>query len=141
MVLKQLSVFVENRQGRLWEVTNTLAAHGIDIRALSIADTTDFGILRLIVSRPAQAEQVLREQGFTVSQTDVLGIGIQDQPGGLSSALLVLKEAGIEVEYMYAFISKADETAFVILRVEPIERAAEILARNGVLLLRDQNIY
>ena len=141
MVLSQLSVFVENQPGRLWEITNTLAGHGIDIRALSIADTTDFGILRLIVSRPAQAEQVLREQGFTVSQTQVLGIGIQDQPGGLSSALLVLKEAGIEVEYMYAFVSKADETAFVILRVEPIARAAEILLRNGFELLQDQNIY
>ena len=141
MVLSQLSVFVENQPGRLWEITNTLAGHGIDIRALSIADTTDFGILRLIVSRPAQAEQVLREQGFTVSQTQVLGIGIQDQPGGLSSALLVLKEAGIEVEYMYAFVSKADETAFVILRVEPITLAAEILLRNGFELLQDQNIY
>ena len=127
MVLSQLSVFVENQPGRLWEITNTLAGHGID--------------MRLIVSRPAQAEQVLREQGFTVSQTQVLGIGIQDQPGGLSSALLVLKEAGIEVEYMYAFVSKADETAFVILRVEPITRAAEILLRNGFELLQDQNIY
>lgn len=141
MVIKQLSIFVENQPGRLAEITNALCQKDIDIRALSIADTTNFGILRLIVNHPARAESILKEQGFTVSQTDVIGVGVTDEPGGLARALNVLNEAQIGVEYMYAFVSKAEKTAYVILRVENNAQAIEVLEDNGIKVLSHEEIY
>lgn len=141
MVIKQLSVFVENQPGRLAEITDALCKKDIDIRALSIADTTNFGILRLIVNHPSRAETALKEQGFTVSQTDVIGVGVVDQPGGLATALSVLNQAGIAVEYMYAFVSKAEKTAYVILRVEDNEQAEKILRAHHVPVLSAEEIY
>ncbi len=141
MIIKQLSVFVENQPGRLAEITDALSKKEIDIRALSIADTTNFGILRLIVNHPSRAESALREQGFTVSQTDVIGIGVEDKPGGLASALKVLSDAHIAVEYMYAFVSKAEKTAYVILRVEDNAFAESVLREHGVPILSAAEIY
>lgn len=141
MIIKQLSVFVENQPGRLAEITDALYQKDIDIRALSIADTTNFGILRLIVNHPSRAESVLKEQGFTVSQTDVIGIGVEDRPGGLSAALDILRDADITVEYMYAFVSKAEKTAFVILRVEDNDMAIRVLEEKGVTILNGSDIY
>ena len=140
MVIKQLSVFVENQPGRLAEVTDVLSKNDIDIRALSIADTTNFGILRLIVDHPARAESRLKEQGFTVSQTDVIGVGITDQPGGLAVALRILADEGITVEYMYAFVSKAEKTAFVILRVENNAKAEQVLSAKGIPILSGEDV-
>ena len=140
MVIKQLSVFVENQPGRLAEVTDVLSKNDIDIRALSIADTTNFGILRLIVDHPARAESRLKEQGFTVSQTAVLGGGITDQPGGLAVALRILADEGITVEYMYAFVSKAEKTAFVILRVENNAQAEQVLSAKGIPILSSEDV-
>ena len=139
-VIKQLSVFVENQPGRLAEVTDVLSKNDIDIRALSIADTTNFGILRLIVDHPARAESRLKEQGFTVSQTDVIGVGITDQPGGLAVALRILADEGITVEYMYAFVSKAEKTAFVILRVENNAQAEQVLSAKGIPILSSEDV-
>ncbi len=141
MIIKQLSVFVENQPGRLAEITDALYKKDIDIRALSIADTTNFGILRLIVNHPSRAESVLKEQGFTVSQTDVIGVGVEDRPGGLATALEVLRDANIAVEYMYAFVSKAEKTAFVILRVEDNDAAIRALQEKGVKILSASEIY
>lgn len=141
MLIKQLSVFVENKPGRLAKITNALCKKDIDIRALSIADTTNFGILRLIVNHPSRAESVLKEQGFTVSQTDVIGIGVEDRPGGLCHVLEVLKNAEITVEYMYAFVSKAEKTAYVILRVEDNQTAIKVLTEHDVTLLNSSDIY
>ena len=140
MVIKQLSVFVENQPGRLAEVTDVLSKNDIDIRALSIVDTTNFGILRLIVDHPARAESRLKEQGFTVSQTDVIGVGITDQPGGLAVALRILADEGITVEYMYAFVSKAEKTAFVILRVENNAQAEQVLSAKGIPILSSEDV-
>ena len=140
MVIKQLSVFVENQPGRLAEVTDVLSKNDIDIRALSIADTTNFGILRLIVDHPARAESRLKEQGFTVSQTDVIGVGITDQPGGLAVALRILADEGITVEYMYAFVSTAEKTAFVILRVENTAQAEQVLSAKGIPILSSEDV-
>lgn len=140
MLIKQLSVFVENQPGRLAEITDILGKGNIDIRALCIADTTDFGILRLIVNHPNQAERELREAGFTVSQTEVLGIGIEDTPGGLSVALNALLEADITVEYMYAFVSQTAKTAYVILRVADNEGARSLLESKGVRILNGEDI-
>ena len=140
MVIKQLSVFVENQPGRLSEITDVLSSREINIRALSIADTTNFGILRLIVDHPSRAESALKEQGFTVSQTSVIGVGIEDRPGGLA-ALDILREAGMDVEYMYAFVSHAEKTAYVILRVADNDAAEKVLRDHGVPILSGEDVY
>lgn len=141
MLIKQLSVFVENKPGRLAEITEALADNKVDIRALSIADTTDFGILRLIVNEPLVAEKALKDAGFTVSLTDVIAIGVSNKPGGLAKALKVMFDNHIPVEYMYAFISKQEATAYVILRVEDNKKAIEILNSNSFKVLCSSELF
>lgn len=135
MLIKQISVFVENKEGRLAEITETIAKAGVDIRALSIADTTDFGILRLIVDKPHETEKALRDSGFTVSVTNVIAVGIDDVPGGFAKPMRVLANAHIDVEYMYAFISRDTKKAYVILRVNNNETATKALEDAGIVLL------
>lgn len=135
MLIKQISVFVENKEGRLAEITETIAKAGVDIRALSIADTTDFGILRLIVDKPQETEKVLKDAGFTVSVTNVIAVGIDDVPGGFSKPMRVLADAHIDVEYMYAFISRDTKKAYVILRVNDNDTAIKALEDAGTVLL------
>lgn len=141
MLVKQISVFLENKSGRLAEVTRTLGENNIDISALSIADTTDFGILRLIVNKPESAEEVLKENGFTVSGTTVIAIGVVDKPGGLAHALEILDKERIDIEYMYAFVSKTEDEALVILRVEDPDRAITSLKKNGINVLSSNQVY
>lgn len=140
MILKQISVFVENRSGRLSEITEVLAGSQVDIRALSIADTTNFGILRLIVNRPETAYQALKAAGCTVSITEVIAIVVEDRPGTLSAALTALASQGVGVEYMYAFTSRESGTANVILRVDNSEKALSVLAGKGIKTLTSQDI-
>lgn len=141
MSVRQISVFLENKAGRLADVTKVLGENHIDISALSIADTTHFGILRLIVNDPDRAEEVLREKGFTVSSSPVLAIAIDDVPGALSEALEALTTSGIGVDYIYAFVGKTQNKALVIFRVENTEVAAELLRKAGILVLRDEEVY
>lgn len=141
MLIKQLSIFVENKAGRLAEITDIIAKAGIDIRALSIADTTNFGILRLIVDKPDEAEKALKDAGLTVSLTDVIAIGIPDQPGGFASAAKCLADAGMGVEYMYAFVSRDKGRAYVILRVNDDKKAIEALQKGGVEILTSERVY
>lgn len=141
MLIKQISVFVENKQGRLADITKILADNQVDIRALSIADTTDYGILRLIVNRPEKAIEVLKAAGMTVSITNVLAVGILDEPGGFANAISVLSDAGMGVEYAYAFITPADGQAYVILRVDNNERASAILQAGGINLLSQEQLF
>ena len=141
MFIKQLSLFVENKPGRLAEITAIIAGAGIDIRALSIADTTNFGILRIIVDKPDEAERILREAGLTVSLTNVIAIGIPDVPGGFAQAMKALSDAEISVEYMYAFISRDEGRACVILRVEDNTGAVKALQAGNVEILSAQKIY
>ncbi len=141
MLIEQLSIFVENKPGRMAEITRLLKENNIDIRALSIADTRDFGIMRLIVDNPSKAEKALKDADCTVSLTNVIAIGIADQPGGLATAMDVLNSVGISVEYMYAFISRTDDTAYVIIRVEDNEAALKALDKNGIKILRSSDIY
>lgn len=141
MLVKQISIFIENKSGRLAEVTRTLGDNDIDISALSIADTTDFGILRLIVNDPERAERILKENGYTVSCTSVIAIGIPDRPGGLANALEILREESIGIEYMYAFVGKTENEALVILRVEDPARATEALKAKGVSVLSSKEVY
>lgn len=141
MLIKQLSVFVENKAGRLAEITSVIAGAGIDIRALSIADTTNFGILRLIVNKPDEAEQVLRGAGMTVSLTNVIAVSIPDEPGGFAAAMTCLAGAGVGIEYMYAFISRDQGRACVILRVGDNDRAIAALQEKGFEILTGDRIY
>lgn len=141
MQIKQLSIFVENKEGRLAEITQILAENQVDIRALSLADTTDFGILRIIVNNPDVAVKALRDKGMTVSLTNVIAIGIADKPGGFAQAVKILSEADISIEYLYAFVSRSGGTAYVILRVENNEKAIEVLKNAGFAILTQSDIY
>ncbi|MBQ6569907.1 MAG: acetolactate synthase [Clostridia bacterium] len=141
MYIKQLTVFVENQKGRVADIAAAIGAAGIDIRAISVADTADFGILRLIVNDPYAACEVLREKEFMVSLTDVLAVGIPDIPGAFAGALKILAKNNIDVEYMYAFISRKHGEAFVILRVEDNDAAASLLREKGFDILSAEDVY
>lgn len=137
MAIKQLSVFLENKKGRLWKSLNTLKDENIDIRALSIADTSDFGILRMIVSDPVKAQKLL-EKEFAVSLADVLAIEVEDQPGGLESALSLLNDNDVNVEYIYAFVEKKTSKALVVLRTEDNDLSLKLLKDNGFSVIEDE---
>ncbi|MCL6639588.1 MAG: ACT domain-containing protein [Firmicutes bacterium] len=141
MKVKQISIFLENKSGRLAQVTRVLGNNGINIRALSIADTTDFGILRLIVSNPEQAYQVLKDTGFTVSATDVIAVEVADKPGGLADTLQLLEAAGINIEYLYAFVQKTANAAVVVFRVEQVDEAVRVLQEKGTRILSEDEVY
>ncbi|MBO5421501.1 MAG: acetolactate synthase [Clostridia bacterium] len=140
MYVKQISVFVENKFGRMAEILNALAEKSIDISALSLADTSEFGILRLIVDKPELAVEVLKEEGVIVKLSDIIAIAIDDTPGGLAKALNVLTEANVVIEYMYAFIGKADGKAMTVIRVDDEPKAVEALKNGGVALLTTEDI-
>ncbi len=140
MSLKQLTVFVENKQGALVSITDTLARHAVNIRALSIADTQDFGILRMIVSDNAAACEQLAAEGFLLKTTAVVGVKIGDAPGKLSKALEVLDAAGINVEYLYAFMARTEKHAYVVLRVADNIAAEAALEAAGFHLITDADV-
>lgn len=141
MLVKQISVFVENKSGRLAEIIGILGKNGIDISALSIADTTDFGILRLIVNDPPKAEAVLKENGMVVKTTEVIAMAVEDKPGGLASALDIISGAGLTIEYMYAFIGKSDVGALVIVRVDKPETAVKLMEESGINIIDAKDVY
>ncbi len=141
MKVEQISVFLENEAGRLAEVTGCLAAAGVNIRALALADTTDFGVLRLIVNDRDLALGALRERGFVVRRTEVLAVEVPDRPGGLHQILRVLDAEGINVEYMYAFVRQSGDRAVMIFRFESVDRAMALLSENGVTVVAPEKIY
>ncbi|MDR1928334.1 MAG: acetolactate synthase [Oscillospiraceae bacterium] len=141
MFIEQISVFIENRPGRLAETLTFLAARGQDIRAFSVAEKADFGILRMIVHNPDAAVAALKEKGFTAKKTEVLGILIGNAPGSSVKAIQVLSDAGINIEYTYAFVTPQAGGAFVLLRVQDNVRAAEILRQAGVALVGHKDIF
>lgn len=140
MAIKQLTIFVENKQGALVSVTDILAANEVNIRALSIAETEDFGILRLIVNNEEAAEKTLKDAGYLIKITDVVGVKIGDAPGKLSQALGVLDKAGINTEYLYAFMARTEKHAYVVLRVEDIVTAEKALEDAGFHLITEADI-
>lgn len=140
MNVEQLSIFLENRSGRLAEVTNVLSQASINIRALSLADTADFGILRLIVNDTERARQALKQSGFTVEKTPVVAIEVPDRPGGLAGILTAIKDEGINVEYMYAFVEKSGENAIVVFRFDDPERSIDVLRRAGVRIVSGEEL-
>jgi len=139
--VSQISVFLENKSGRLADVAKILGDSKINIRALSIADTSDFGILRLIVDSPEQAVTVLRDAGFTVSLTDVIAVQMPDRPGGLAAVVEALGESDINIEYMYAFVTQSEEHAVVVFRVEQLDEAITALTARGMKLLSGDDVY
>lgn len=142
-IVQQVSIFLENKSGRLAEVCTTLGAHDINIRALCIADTSDFGILRLIVNDPAKAASVLQQAGFSVGQTSVIALQIPDRPGGLGGVLEKLEAAGINVEYMYAFFVRREGDAVVLFRVadDVLESTIRLLQEANVPILSAEDVY
>lgn len=141
MALNQLTVFVENEQGALVAITDALAAANIDIRALSIADTKDFGILRLIVDGNDAAIAALQEKGYLVKTTPVVGVKIGDAPGKLARALDVIDEAGINIEYLYAFLTRTEKHAYVVIRVADNNTAERVLEAAGFHMITDADVH
>jgi hypothetical protein len=141
MRAEQISIFLENKAGRLAEVTATLRDANVNIRALSLADTTDFGILRLIVNDNQKAEKALKDEGFTVGKTDVIAVEVDDNPGGLNRVLDPLTREGVNVEYMYAFANPHGKNAIMIFRFDNIDKAIEILARNSINVIKGEDVY
>ena len=140
MAIKQLTVFVENKQGTVVSITDTLSKHNINLRALSIAETQDFGILRLIVNDEATAEKILKEEGYLIKITAVAGVKIGDEPGKLSEALKVLDVNKINIEYLYAFMSRTEKHAYVVIRVENNIAAETALASAGFKIVTEADV-
>ena len=141
MHVEQISIFIENKFGRLAEGTRILGDAGVNIRTLSLADTSDFGILRLIVNDTEKAKTVLKERGFTVSKTEVVAVEIPDRPGGLADILQTLDADGINVEYMYAFVERCGENAVMIFRFDETQKAIATLAAKGFNVLPGERLY
>jgi len=141
MQAQQISIFLENKAGRLSEVTRILSDAGVNIRALSLADTSDFGVLRLIVDDNEKAENTLKQDGFTVKTTPVVAALVNDRPGGLHGILDLLTRNGINVEYMYAFVQQSGDNAVMIFRFDKLDEAARILSENGVEIIDGDRLY
>jgi hypothetical protein len=141
MRVEQISVFLENKAGRLAEVTRILSEAGVNIRALSLADTSDFGILRLIVNDNDKAKEALKLNGFTVGKTDVVAVEVEDRPGGLHKILSVLHHANVNVEYMYAFVQQSGSNAVIIFRFDNLDEAVRVLTENGVGVIEGKSLY
>jgi len=141
MKVEQISVFLENKPGALAEVTRILGETGVNIRALSLADTKDFGILRLIVNDHEKAKETLGQKGFTVRKTEVVAVEVPDRPGGLAEIMKVLAEAKINVEYLYAFVQQSGENAIIIFRFDETDRAIAVLSEKKVRILEGKKVY
>ena len=132
MTIHQISVFLENRAGQLAEITTILADHGIDLRAINIAETSDYGVLRLIADKPQEAASVLLEHGFILSMTPVVAVSVPDEPGGLAAVLRIFAQENIDVEYMYSVFGQIEGRAHMIFRVADTEHLTAILRTNGI---------
>ena len=137
MAIKQVSVFVENRQGALCGITEALAKNGIDMNALTLADTADFGIMRMIVTDTDKAREVLSEIGYLVKVTDVVAVEMENKPGALSEVIAVLGEAGMDIEYLYAFIAVCGKNARVVIRVNDNAKAESLLSSKGITVVNE----
>lgn len=141
MRAEQISIFLENKAGRLSEVTETLFEAGVNIRALSLADTSDFGVLRLIVDDNEKAKETLKARGFTVGKTSVVAVEVPDKPGGLHGILEMLQKAGINVEYMYAFVQQSGSNAVMIFRFDNTDDALRVIQEAGVAVIEGDRLY
>ncbi len=140
MKVEQIAIFIENKSGRLAEITSILADNDINIRALSVADTADFGILRLIVDKVDKAKTVLKGKGFTIGGTMVIAVQVEDKTGGLASVLNILNAGGLSVEYMYSIINKLYDGAIMVMRFDDVDKAIEILQKNDITIMTGEQI-
>lgn len=140
MVVKQISVFIENKEGRIKKAVNVISKEEINIRALSLADNTKYGILRLIVSDNKKAKEVLKSEHFIVKETDVLVVRVKDEPNGLNSTLEILENANINVEYLYAFVSSKTDEAIVVIKIEDYESGVKALTEGNANILSEDDI-
>lgn len=141
MLVKQISVFLENNKGRLAEVTEILAEKNIDISAISIADTQNFGILRMMVNNPEVAVSVIREAGYPVDITEVIAVEVANRPGGLHRVLEILRKNDINIEYLYSFLrTKSDTAALILFKITDPDKAIDILSQNNIKLLNQEEI-
>jgi hypothetical protein len=138
MSVKQISVFLENKKGRLAEVTGVLSREKINIRALSLADTADFGVLRIIVQNPERCLSILKAAGFVAQVTEVIAVEVEDKPGGLARILQILDADNVNVEYMYAYVEKNKNNAIVICKIDDRERAMSVLAKNDIPVVDEE---
>jgi hypothetical protein len=141
MKVEQISIFLENKPGGLEDATRILKEAGVNIRTLSLADTSDFGILRLIVNDVEKASAVLKAQGLRVSRTTVVAVQVPDRPGGLHSILAVLSKNGVNVEYLYAFVERSGQDAVIIFRFDDPDAAITVLQKNGLTVLPGEKLY
>ncbi len=141
MLAEQISIFLENKAGRLAEVTRSLSDAGVSLRALSLADTSDFGILRIIVNDCEKAKDVLKKQGFTIRHTAVVAVEVDDKPGGLHKILELFAENTINVEYMYAYVQKDTANATMIFRFDDSDKAVEVLTKNNIPIVSGERLY
>ena len=140
MIVKQICVFLENRKGRLAELTHLLGENKINIRAISLADTSDFGIVRFIVNDTEKAYQVLKKAELTATINNVIAVEVADKPGGLASVLAILQSGGQNVEYLYGFLERKTDKAIMIFRFDDMDAAVNVLKKHGVSLLSDEEL-
>lgn len=140
MKLTQISVFLENNQGRLYEVCKLLGDNSINIRALTVAESKEYGILRLVVNDPVQALKVLKKANFTATETEVVAVEVEDQPGGLAAILKIFSSNKINVEYMYGFVEKASDKALMVFRFDDVNNALKVLQKNNISILNQEKI-
>jgi hypothetical protein len=140
MKITQISIFLENRKGRLYDVCSLLGKNDINIRALNVAETESFGVLRIVVNKPDVAVKVLKEANFVAKLTDVVAVEVEDRPGGLASILKVLADEDVNVEYMYGFVEKATDKALMVFRFDDIDKAAKILLKHGIKIATNSQI-
>lgn len=140
MAIRQLSVFVENKKGTLHEITDVLAKANINLRSMCIADTSEYGIVRIIAAEPEKARDVLNAAGHIASVREVTAFAVPDQPGGLAKVLSILEAEGVNMEYMYALVTTSVEKAYAVMRTDDEKKAEEILSKNGIELLNEENI-
>ncbi len=140
MKITQISIFLENKKGRLFEVCSLLGKHGINIRALTIAESEGFGVMRVVVDKPQDAMKALKENNLAAKLTDIIAVEVDDRPGGLANILGIFNENNINVEYMYGFVEKFSDRALMVFRVEQTDQAAAILVKNNIKIIREDDI-
>ena len=140
MKITQISIFLENKKGRLYDAVRILGEKGIDIKTLTIAENEDFGVLRMIVDQPQQALEVLKSHDFVASITDIVAVEVDDHPGGLAKVLKVLDENKVNIEYMYAFVEKCADKAILVFRFDDLDKAITILTKNGIRVVGKKDI-
>jgi hypothetical protein len=140
MKLTQISIFLENKKGRLFEVCSLLGKNKVNIRALSVAESEEFGVLRLVVNRPQEAVRILKKNGFVASLTDIVAVEVEDKPGGLANILKVFDKGNINVEYMYGFVEKFSDKAILVFRFDDPDKAIKILTRNRIKVVGKKDV-